>query len=58
MADPNSTIGLKFHKKISPRGPLSLWNIGHLDQVFQDHMDGALTFTSIDPGLGRSQASD
>ena len=36
MADPNSTIGLKFHKNFNPGGPLFLWNIGPLDQVFQD----------------------
>ena len=28
--------GLKFHKNFSLGEPLFLWNIGHLDQLFQD----------------------
>ena len=36
MADPNSTTGLKFHKKFGPGGPLFSWNIGPLDRIFRD----------------------
>ena len=36
MADPNSTTGLKFHQKFGPGEPLFSWNIGPLDQIFQD----------------------
>ena len=36
MVDPNSITGLNFHQNLSPGRPLFLWNIGPLDQFFQD----------------------